>query len=98
MRSVVALLVTGNDAEGTGDDAIAAAIADILLHVNGIKLGTNNGASWTGFLARGIGAMFADIALHEPAISIKEGQCGTGRRLRDRAIGPCFRNIVFEQG
>ena len=62
MRRVVALFVTRNDPEGAGHDAVAAAIANILLHVDGIELRANNRAGRTGFLARRVGAVFAHIA------------------------------------
>src|SRR5437868_561134 len=40
------LLVTGDDSEWAGDDTVAAAIADILLHVHRVKFGANNCAGW----------------------------------------------------
>src|SRR5205807_9682656 len=45
------LLVTRNDSEWAGDDTIAAAIADILLHVYRVKFGANSCAGWASFMA-----------------------------------------------
>src|SRR5437588_8367520 len=50
-RGMRALLVTGNDSEWAGDDTVAAAIADVLLHIHCIKFGANNCAGWASFMA-----------------------------------------------
>src|SRR5947207_396805 len=44
------LLVTRNDSEWAGDDTVAAAIADVLLHVHRVKLGANNCACRVSFM------------------------------------------------
>ncbi len=80
---VIALVITGNHPEGTGHDTIAAAVADILLHIDRVKLCADNRAGWAGFLAWSVSAVFADIAVHQPAIRIKEGQRRTRRRIME---------------
>ena len=68
------MLVAGDDAERTGNDAIATAVADVLLDIDSVELGTNNGTGRASFLAGRVGAVFANIALHQPTVSIKERQ------------------------
>ena len=76
-----AVVVASNDAEGASYHAVAAAIADILLHVDRVELGANNRAGRAGFLAGSVGAMLAHVAVHQPAISIEERQRGSGWQL-----------------
>src|SRR5207248_7111049 len=50
MSSVVAVVITHNHPERAGDDAIATAIADILLYIHCVELRTDNRTCWAGFL------------------------------------------------
>ena len=54
-------------AKRTRHDAIAAAIADIVLHENGAGFGPDNRAGRTGFETAGFFAMFANIGQKNPA-------------------------------
>src|SRR5690606_8941295 len=58
--------VEGDDAERTGGNAVAAPIADVLLHHDGVELGANDRAGWARLHAPGVDAMLADVAHHEP--------------------------------
>src|SRR3546814_32075 len=60
-------LIHGHDAEGAGRYAIAAAVADVLLHDHGVELGAENRAGRAGFqTGRGV-AVLAHVAHHQPA-------------------------------
>src|SRR3546814_6126778 len=62
-------LIHGHDAEGAGRYAIAAAVADVLLHDHGVELGAENRAGRAGFqTGRGV-AVLAHVAHHQPARS-----------------------------
>jgi hypothetical protein len=52
--------------EWASGHAIAAAIADVLLHDDGVKFGFEQSASRTGFHAGRIMTVLADIAHHQP--------------------------------
>src|SRR6185437_226161 len=52
--------------ERTGRDAIAAAVANVLLHHDGVELGAEDRPRRAGFEARRRRAMLADIAHHQP--------------------------------
>src|SRR5260370_39334970 len=54
-------MILVDHSEGTRNHAIAAAIADIGLHVYRFKFGPNDCARGTRFQASGVLAMFADI-------------------------------------
>src|SRR5439155_20736215 len=56
-----------DDAEGTGGDAVAAAVAGIRLDDDGIELGPDDRAGRTHFEAAGLDAMLADVAHQEPS-------------------------------
>src|SRR5690242_9628751 len=79
MGQMVSLLVSCDDPKRAGNDTVATAIANILLHIHGVELGPNNGSGGTRLLTGCIGAVFADITLHQPAITIKERQSCAGR-------------------
>jgi len=61
------LRATIDHAEGTGDNAITATIADVVLHEDGTDFGSDDGTRRTGFEAAGFFAMFADIGKKDPA-------------------------------
>src|SRR5207248_11757345 len=64
-RTLVRLAVegpAGDDAEGPGRDAVGAAVADVGLNINVVELVMEKGAGRTRLLARGCGAVFADVA------------------------------------
>src|SRR5690349_6488074 len=54
-------------AEGTGGNAIPAAIAHVLLHHDGVELRAEECAGRADVQARGLGAVLADVRGHEPA-------------------------------
>jgi len=53
-------------AEGTGRDAVAAAVADVRLHHNGVELRVEDGAGRTDVQAGGLLAVLADVGVHQP--------------------------------
>src|SRR5581483_11835029 len=69
---VVSPVITRNYPEGASHDTVTAAIANILLHIDGIELRADTRAGWTRFQARRVGAVFTHVAMHQPAIRIKE--------------------------
>src|SRR5436189_2023111 len=73
--SVIAFFIASNYAKWARNRAVAAAIANILLYIDCIKLCSNNRSGWTRFMARCIGTMFTDITMHQPAITIEEREC-----------------------
>src|SRR5215469_4683383 len=64
MSLVISFLVACNHPKRTGHHAITTTIADILLHIDCIKLGANDRPGRASFLTRRIRAMFTYIALH----------------------------------
>jgi hypothetical protein len=54
-------------AKGTGDNAITAAIADVVLHEDGADFSTDDRAGGTGLEAAGILTLFANIGEKNPA-------------------------------
>ena len=98
VRPVVAIFVASDYTKWAGDDAVAAAVTNILLHVDGIELGTNNGSGGTRLLAGGVGTVFADIATHEPAVGVEKRQSGSRRCLRNSAIALCVTDAALKEG
>src|SRR5581483_4568864 len=64
-RPAVALALI-DDAVGAGGDAIAAAVADVLLHDDGAELGAEQRSGRAHVEAGGVGAVLAHIARHQP--------------------------------
>src|SRR5436305_6992159 len=64
------VLAPTQDAEGTGTDAVAAAVTDVRLQVNVAELVVNERAGRTGLLAGGFLAVLAHIAQHQPAATL----------------------------
>lgn len=56
-----------NHAKGAGNDAITAAITDIVLHKDRTDLGANDRTGRTGFETTGFFAVFANIGEKDPA-------------------------------
>ena len=54
-------------AEWTGDDAIAAAVTDIVLHENGADFGAHDRTGRARFETTGLFAMLADVGQKNPA-------------------------------
>src|SRR5205085_2542459 len=54
-------------AERARGDAVAAAVADVLLHDDGVVLGAEERAGRADVEAGGVGAVLADVAGHQPA-------------------------------
>src|SRR2546429_3647909 len=57
-----------DDPEGTGRHAETTAVADVLLDVDGVELGPDQGAGGAGLEASRVGAMLADVGHHQPAL------------------------------
>src|SRR5437868_2631804 len=57
-------MIAVNDAEGTARNAVAAAVANVLLHVHRAKLGAHDGAGWTVLEAPGASTMLANVRGH----------------------------------
>ena len=53
-------------AEGAGGQAVAAAVADVLLDVDRVELGADDRAGRAGLQAAGVDAVLADVAEHQP--------------------------------
>src|SRR5947209_439209 len=87
------LFVTRDHSERTGNDAIAAAVADILLHVDRVELRANNCPRRARFLARRVGAMLAHVTLHQPAVRIEKGQSGPGWNKWNEALASGLSNV-----
>src|SRR5947209_5963291 len=86
-------LVTRDHSKRTGNDTIAAAVADILLHIDRVELRANNRPRWAGFLARRVGAMLANITLHQPAVRIEKGQSRPGGNKWNEALAFGLGNV-----
>src|SRR6195952_5529597 len=63
--AVVLTLV--DDAVRTRRNAVAAAVADVLLHHDGAELGADQRAGRAHVEAGGVGAVLADVRGHQPA-------------------------------
>src|SRR5437588_7200094 len=98
MSTVIAIVITHNHPERTGDDAIATPITDILLYIDCIKLCTNKCPCRTCFLARRMGTVFAYITMHQPAFRIEERQRRSWRGRRNSAIAPGLSYFVINVG
>src|SRR6266487_7126657 len=98
MCPVIAVVITHNYPERAGHDAIATPIADILLYIDRIKLGTNNCPCRTRFLARRMGTVFAHIAHHQPAVRIEERQRCSWRGKRNSAVAPGLSYLFLDLG
>src|SRR5215203_734793 len=70
-----------DDAEGAGDDAVAAAVADVGLHVDGVELGPDDGPRGAGLQAAGPVAVLADIRHQQPG-EIPQSRLLAGERHR----------------
>src|SRR5581483_10106349 len=55
------------DAEGTGRDAVAAPVADVLLDDDGSELGAEERSRRADVEARRVRAVLADVGAHQPA-------------------------------
>src|SRR5205814_93063 len=58
--------VEADDRVGTGRDAVAAPIADVLLDEDGIELSSNDRIRRADLQAAGVGAVLADVRHHRP--------------------------------
>src|SRR5437763_7446701 len=98
MSSVIAVVITHDHPERAGDDAIATPIADILLHIDRIKLCTNKCPCRTCFLARRMGTVFAYITHHQPAFRIEERQRCSWRSKRKSAFASGLSYLAINAG
>src|SRR5439155_4059055 len=57
-----------DDPEGTGRHAETTAVADVLLDVDGVELGPDQGPGGAGLEAGRVGAVLADVRHHQPAL------------------------------
>jgi hypothetical protein len=64
------VLATLDDPKRAGGDAVAGAVADILLDDDGAELGAEQASGRTDLKAGGIGAVFADVGGHQPADTV----------------------------
>ena len=92
-----ALLVTRNDSEWAGNNTVAAAIADVLLHVHSVKFSANNCAGWASFMARCMRTVFAYITAHKPAVRIEKGQSRSRWGHGDSAVAPGYGNLLIDK-
>src|SRR5947208_728952 len=69
-----------DDAEGTRRDAVAAAVADVRLHVDAPELRADDGPGGTSLQASGARAVFAHVGHHQP------GEARERSAERDRAL------------
>src|SRR5436305_845227 len=72
---------------------IAAAVANILLHIDRVELRANNRPCWARFLARRIGTMLANVTLHQPAVRIEKGQSCPGWHKWNEALASGLGNV-----
>src|ERR1019366_7616468 len=85
---------TLDDAERTAGDAVAAAIANVGLHIDRIELGANDGSGGTCVQASGARAVLAHVRHHEPGEvslgkghgTLDEGDVTPGRRAQGAGI------------
>src|SRR5712692_7704295 len=86
MRHMITVLITRNYSERASDNTIAAPIADILLHIDRIKLRANNSSRRACLVAWRICAMLAHITHHQPALTIEKRQRRPWGNMRNSAI------------
>src|SRR4029077_6575048 len=60
------VVVEADDAVGARRDAVAAAIADVLLDEDRVELRTDDGVRGADFQAAGVGTVFANVRHHRP--------------------------------
>src|SRR5207237_8773049 len=58
--------IEADHAVGAGGDAVAAAVANVLLDIDGVELGADDGVGRADLEAAGVGAMLANVAHHRP--------------------------------
>src|SRR5205823_10802259 len=51
---------------GTRRDAVAATVANVLLNVDGVELGANDGVGWADLETTGVRTVLADVGHHRP--------------------------------
>src|SRR3954471_22439367 len=64
------ILTLVEDAERAGDHAVAAAVADVLLHDHRPELGPEERARGADVETARVGAVLADVRAHEPAEAV----------------------------
>src|SRR5205807_4789326 len=70
-RALVGAVVdvgAGDHPERAGADAVAAAVADVVLHEHGAELGAHDGAGRADVHAAGVLAVLADVGDEEPSV------------------------------
>ena len=82
MHAAVAAELTLRDhAERTGGDAVAAAVADVVLDHDGAELGPEDRPCRADVEATGVRAVLADVRLHQPAEVVLAALDRIGRLL-----------------
>src|SRR6185436_8887287 len=78
-----------DDAERTGDDAVAAAVADVGLDVDAAEFGADDRAGRTGLEAAGVLAVLADVRRKLPRHLLRRvAAFADGRRMLDELHVP----------
>ena len=77
-------LAPRDDAERAGRDAVAAAVADVVLDHHGAELGAHQRAGRAHVQAGGLGAVLAHVAGHQPAGAAAENPAPLGEHRRRR--------------
>ena len=68
-----------DDAERAPRHAVAAAVADVVLHHHGAELGAEQRTGRAHVQAAGVGAVLADVRRHQPAELRRVRRCGVQR-------------------
>src|SRR5690606_77574 len=74
----VRLLADLDDAERARGDAVAAAVADVLLDVDGVELGPDDRARWARLQTRRVDAVLADVRHEEPPLPRRRPRLARG--------------------
>ena len=90
-------LVANDYAKRAGNDTVATTVADILLHIDRVKLCADNRASRACFLAGCIGTVLAHVAAHQPAVGTEEGQGCSWRSLRNNTGPPGLVDAILKE-
>src|SRR5580692_5322790 len=99
---MTAHFAASDDAERAGRYAARAAVADVGLDINILKLILNDGAGWASLMTRGRQAVLAIVAHHEPAVERRLGMHrvqGTegGRRVEETKIAGRLVGELFDE-
>src|SRR5439155_25553539 len=82
------LSVHADYAVRTRRDAVAAAVAHVLLDEDGVELGADDGAGRTDLHAAGLLAVLADVRHHQPGGAVARGRGLIGHVLDELDVAP----------